>query len=56
MAQNTRCIGGVLRAPPLAMASDTKAPESADVTKKMITMPIPIAQRKGVPGRYSKNL
>src|SRR5690554_7658126 len=33
-AQKTRCHTGVLRAPPAAKESITKAPESAEVTKR----------------------
>ncbi|VFZ91960.1 Uncharacterised protein [Klebsiella pneumoniae] len=55
-AQNIRCQTGVLATPPEASVSTTIAPESADVTKKTMTIAIAINDSTEENGKCSRKL
>lgn len=54
-AQNIRCQTGVFATPPDARVSTTIAPESADVTKKTITIAIAMNDSTEENGKCSRN-
>ncbi|SVK54730.1 Uncharacterised protein [Acinetobacter baumannii] len=55
-AQKMRCHTGVLLEPPEARVSTTMAPESADVTKKTITIAMAINESTLENGKCSRKL
>lgn len=54
-AQNIRCQTGVFATPPVARVSTTIAPESADVTKKTMTIAIAMNDSTEENGKCSRN-
>ncbi len=55
-AQNIRCQTGVFATPPVARVSTTIAPESADVTKKTMTIAIAMNDSTEENGKCSRKL